>query len=273
MNQKGFIPIIYIIVILLVLGGILGSLFYSKDKTNNTPAPSPQLQISPSPSSSTANEQKIISSIPTPAPTQIPTSTPVIPSSTPTQTSTPAPKVTCAINTDMSSGWAPLNVHFSYSASDQSKVTAQEWDLDGNGTWESEQSNTNWVYNDAKSYEAKLRLKLSNGGYSDICSKTIVVNSPRVDCQINADVTSGPAPLTVKFVYGASFYGFTEDNYVTDVQWDFNGDGTWDTSYDSSSQQPPPYTYSTPGSYTVKMHLKSFQGSESEICTKNITVN
>ena len=84
-------------------------------------------------------------------------------------------------------------------------------------------------------------------------------------------MTSGSAPLAVNFYYGADFRG--TNDYVTDVQWDFNGDGNWDTPYDYSSQNPPAYTFSSPGNYTSKMHLKTHNGAETDICTKNITVN
>lgn len=276
MSQKGFAPIIYIIVILLISSGILGSFLYIKNNMNKvyysspspalfSPTPLPQISSSPSPNNISTNKP-IKTTLPNPTPSPTPK---VSPSSVPT--STPLPKVTCTINTQASSGWSPVWISFSYSASDQSRVTAQEWDLDGNGTWESEASNTDWTYKDVGSYEAKLRLKLSDGSYSDTCSKTITVNPPSVTCNINANVTSGSAPLAVDFNYGASFKG--TDDYVTDVQWDFNGDGTWDTAYDYSSQHPPVYTFSNTGNYTAKMHLKTHNGVETDICTKSITVN
>lgn len=275
MYQKGFIPVIYIIAIVLIAGGILGRSFYinNVNKTNNVPdsspllsSPSPLSQVSTTPSSSNISVYKPIKTT-SPTTTPTPKTSPIL-----TPSPTPFPKITCNISTDLSSGWSPLNIHFSYSASDQSKVTGSQWDLDGDGNWESETSTPNFVYKDIKSYEAKLKLKLSDGSYSETCSKTITVNSPRVTCSINADVTSGQAPLSVSFVYGASFYGVTDD-YVTEVQWDFNGDGTWDTPYDYSSQHPPVYTFVNPGSYTAKMHLKSKKGVETDICTKSITVN
>lgn len=277
MSQKGFAPIIYIIVILLMSGGILGGFFYIKNntgKSNNTPYPSPALFSSTPSPKITSSPSPARTSIDKPTKTISPSPTPKIsPSSVPTSVPTPAPlpKVTCTINTQASSGWSPVWISFSYSSSDQSRVAGQEWDLDGNGTWESAASDTSWIYKDVGSYEAKLRLKLSDGSYSDTCNKTITVNPPQITCNINANVTSGSAPLAVDFIYGAIFKG--TDDYVTDVQWDFNGDGTWDTAYDYSSQHPPVYTFPNPGNYTAKMHLKTHNGVETDICTKSITVN
>ncbi len=99
--------------------------------------------------------------------------------------------------------------------------------------------------------------------------------SPKVVCLIQTTPSSGPAPLSVNFVYGASWYntGYGGNDYVTNVQWDFNGDGNWDTSYDTSSQHPSPYTFSSSGNYTAKMHLQTHAGLESDVCTATITVN
>lgn len=272
MYQKGFVPIIYIIAILVISSGILGGFLYLKNNTgkidNPSPSPAslPENTASPSPSATLSYKPAKTAK---PAATISPTPTNKI-SPTPAPTS-PAPKITCTINTSVSSGYSPVGVYFSYSPSHQSGVTGTEWDLDGDGKWESETSTPNWIYKDVKSYEAKLRLKLSDGSYSETCSKTITVNPPSVTCSINASVVSGPAPLAVDFIYGASFYG--TNDYVTDVQWDFNGDGTWDTPYDYSSQNPPAYTFSNPGNYTAKMHLKTHNGVETDICTKSITVN
>lgn len=267
MNQKGYTPITVIVVVLLV-GGLVGGLLYNKNKGSNNPliippTPTPSSQVTPTPSPTKTSTNKIVTKTPTPTAKTSPTLTP---------TPAPLPKVTCTINTQASSGWSPVWISFSYSSSDQGRVAGQEWDLDGNGTWESENSSTDWTYKDVGNYEAKLRLKLSDGNYSETCSKTITVNPPKVTCSINTNVTSGSAPLAINFSYGASFNG-TGDDYVTDVQWDFNGDGTWDTPYDYSSQNPPVYTFSAPGNYTAKMHLKTKQGTETDICTKNITVN
>lgn len=278
MSQKGFVPLIYIIILILIGGGIIGVGLYIKNsssKVNNTsnPAPvlfdstpSPQITSSPSPSSKPTPKPVVVvspSTIPIISPTPMPVSIP-----------TPAPvaKVTCTINASVSEGWSPASVYFSYTASDQSRVTGSSWDLDGDGTWESETSTPNWTYKDVKSYEAKLKLKLADGSYSDICSKTITVKPPSITCNINADVTSGKAPLAVNFTYGAELHGVSDD-YVTIVQWDFNGDGAWDTPYDYLSQHPPVYTFSNPGNYTAKMHLKTNKGVETDICTKSITVN
>ncbi len=101
---------------------------------------------------------------------------------------------------------------------------------------------------------------------------TSVPGSNVVTCEVHTSSISGSnAPVTVTFYYGASWSVQTND-YVTEVQWDFNGDGQWDTSYDVSQQHPAPHTYNTAGTYDVKMHLRTHNGLESGICTQAILV-
>lgn len=100
---------------------------------------------------------------------------------------------------------------------------------------------------------------------------------PRTVCEVHADKTNGPVPLTVNFYYGATTYDSRgvpgwDDVYVTDVQWDFKNDGTWDTPFDTASQRPS-FTYEQAGNYTVRMHLKMNNGYISNDCTGSITVN
>lgn len=86
---------------------------------------------------------------------------------------------------------------------------------------------------------------------------------PWVVCEVRGEQSSCTAPATVNFIYGARGSGF---DYVTNVQWDFDGDGTWDTPMDLAGQRAS-YTYTKPGNYTVKMHLQTKGGPSSNVCT------
>ncbi|MDI9395110.1 MAG: DUF3344 domain-containing protein, partial [Euryarchaeota archaeon] len=76
-----------------------------------------------------------------------------------------------------------------------------------------------------------------------------------------AKPTSGDAPLTVQFTDAST-------GTVSSYAWDFNNDGTVD-----STEQNPSYTYTTAGTYTVNLTVSNAGGSDSEVKTEHITVN
>ena len=69
----------------------------------------------------------------------------------------------------------------------------------------------------------------------------------------NANVTSGKAPLTVKFTD-------TSAGTPTSWAWDFNNDGITD-----SEEQNPIFTYETSGNYTVNLTVANKKGNDTEI--------
>jgi PKD repeat protein len=73
---------------------------------------------------------------------------------------------------------------------------------------------------------------------------------PQPAAGFGADVTLGPAPLTVLFTDLST-------GVITDWNWDF-GDGS------SSTQQSPGHIYSTPGTYTVGLRVTGPGGLDIE---------
>ena len=77
----------------------------------------------------------------------------------------------------------------------------------------------------------------------------------------NANSTSGTVPLTVKFTDSTTGTGpFT-------YAWDFTNDGIVDSTF-----QSPMYTYSTAGTYTVKLTVTNAGGSDSEVKSNYISL-
>ena len=75
-----------------------------------------------------------------------------------------------------------------------------------------------------------------------------------------ATPTSGDAPLTVSFTD-------TSTGAPTSWSWDFQNDGTTD-----STARNPQFTYTTPGTYSVKLTATNADGSDPEVKTGHITV-
>jgi len=75
-----------------------------------------------------------------------------------------------------------------------------------------------------------------------------------------ANPVSGNAPLNVTFTDQST-------NSPTEWAWDFNNDGTVD-----STQQSPSFNYTAPGTYSVKLTAANENGSDEEVKTNLITV-
>ena len=105
-----------------------------------------------------------------------------------------------------------------------------------------------------------VSLTVSGPGGSDTETKTgyITVYAP-VDAQFSGTPTAGIAPLTVAFTNAST------GNYST-CAWNFGDGGA------SSVCNPPPYTYHTPGMYTVSLTITGPGGSDTETKTGYITV-
>ena len=103
----------------------------------------------------------------------------------------------------------------------------------------------------------------SQPGPSSTCADAVRLISVdgSVRANFTADPLSGTAPLTVNFNDKSS-------GDITEWAWDFNNDGTVD-----STDQNPSYTYSTAGSYTIKLTVTGPGGSHEETKADYINVS
>lgn len=92
--------------------------------------------------------------------------------------------------------------------------------------------------------------------------------SSGASCQIVANPGYGPAPLTVSLAYSANILG---ESYVTGIQWDYNGDGNWDSDM-SLNNGNVTYTYSTVGVFNPRMRLQLSNGQTTDPCSTSIGV-
>ena len=86
------------------------------------------------------------------------------------------------------------------------------------------------------------------------------VPPPAPVANFTSDVVNGTSPLTVHF-------NDTSIGIVTDWAWDFNNDNVVD-----STEKNPTYTYTRPGTYSVKLVASNGGGNSQEIKTDYITV-
>ncbi|AAM07636.1 cell surface protein [Methanosarcina acetivorans C2A] len=159
---------------------------------------------------------------------------------------------------DVTSGSAPLTVQFTDLTTNGPVSWA--WDFESDGIIDSYEQNPSWTYNAAGNYT--VTMTATNLVASDTVTRvnlTSVENLPPM-----ADFSADPVATLI----GCSVQ-FTDlsTNSPTSWQWDFNNDGTID-----STMQNPSYTYTTAGTYTVNLTVSNPAGSGDEVKTDYIVV-
>jgi len=142
------------------------------------------------------------------------------------------PSIVAAFSTDVSSGPAPLTVHFT----DESTGSIISWDWDfGDGSSHSTAQNPTHIYDTAGIWTVTLTVwDISN---SDFTTTDITVN---LDPDFVADVTSGPAPLVAHF---------------TDLSLGFPTGWLWNFGDGSGSDSSPPvsHVFGNIGGYDISL--------------------
>ncbi|MDD1694739.1 MAG: PKD domain-containing protein [Methanoregula sp.] len=161
-----------------------------------------------------------------------------------------------AFTANTTSGLVPLVVQFSDTSSNT--PTSWYWYF-GDGGSSTEQDPV-YEYDEAGSYTVSLTATNDEGSNTTTRAKYINVTAITPPApSFNADVTSGTAPLTVRF---------TDTTTNSPLTWEWNfGDGS------SSTLQNPAHTYTTPGSYSVVLTVTNAGGSRTATTSQYIVVS
>ncbi|WP_155396543.1 PKD domain-containing protein [Methanosarcina barkeri] len=164
--------------------------------------------------------------------------------------------------TNVTTGKAPLDVQFIDAST--GNISSYAWDFDNDGTVDSTEQNPVHIYTAAGNYTVNLTVSNADGSDSEVKTEYIIVSEPLSGSPVanfTANMTSGKAPLTVEFTDIST-------GSPTSWQWDFNNDGTVD-----STEQNPIYTYAAAGTYTVNLTVTGPDGNDSEVKTDYIIVS
>jgi len=147
---------------------------------------------------------------------------------------------------------APLTVYFTdTSTAGSAEITAWHWTFGDGGT--AAISRTSHVYNSSGIYTVTLTVTDSNG-----CSATLArsdyITAHSVAASFDLSPYSGCAPLTV-YVTDTST---ASPGSVAAWHWDY-GDGVGS----STTQNPAPYVYGSPGTFTVTLTVTDSHGCSS----------
>ncbi len=159
------------------------------------------------------------------------------------------------------SGSAPLAVDFTDAST--GFITDYAWDFDNDGTIDSTLQNPSHTYTVNGIYT--VNLTVTGPGGSDVELKTnyitVDIFVPPPVAAFSGTPVSGSAPLTVDFTDAST-------GSITGYEWDFDNDGTID-----STLQSPSHTYAANGIYTVNLTVTGPGGSDVELKTSYITVS
>lgn len=168
---------------------------------------------------------------------------------------------TAKIDTNLTSGLAPLTVQFSGAGSNDpdGKIVDYSWDFDdGTGTGVT----TSHIYRAKGTYNVTLTVKDNKGGTATAYATITVTENQKPVANIVATPIQGVAPLKVDFDGGKSV---DSDGTVTSYKWDFGDNST-------GSGQTVAHTYNTAGTYTAHLTVTDNNNTDSAPAQVTITV-
>lgn len=144
------------------------------------------------------------------------------------------------------------------------KIVKLEWDLDGDGKFEHQNAKVTTVFKKKRKVVAVLRVTSSTGS-TDTDSLIIVVsNAPP---KATAPKTLG-APVNKKATFSGS--GQDPDNKIVKYQWDFDGDGTYDS--ESATSGEATHVYTRAGSFRAVFKITADDGA-TDSCIVAVSVS
>ena len=153
------------------------------------------------------------------------------------------------------SGIAPLTVDFTDQSTGQ--ITSWSWDFGDGGT--STEASPTHVYLLPGSYSVSLEVTGPGGTDDEVRPHYISVGDPPPSAGFVGAPTSGDVPLVVQFADQSS-------GAITAWNWDFGDGGT-------SNAASPAHTYSTAGTYTVRLQVQGPGGVDQLVRPAYITAS
>lgn len=171
----------------------------------------------------------------------------------------PPPEVSASASP--SNGSPPLTVTFKVDATDRTGIDTYEWDFSGDGEFERTTSTgtTEFTYDEAGTFQPRIRVTDELGATTTVEVPSVEVRvasgAPTVD--LAASPTAGEAPLAVDFSVTVDD---PEDGEIAEWRWDFDGDGDFETTGDSSAIT---HEYDAAGTFFPRVQVRTADGRTS----------
>ena len=162
----------------------------------------------------------------------------------------------------------PVSFNGSASSDPDGTVVKYEWDLDGNGSYETNTGSTPTTtssYSTEGTRQVGLRVT-DNGGAVETTTRTLVVQQNAPQASFTATPNPAKANSPVNFNGSASF---DPDGTIVKYEWDLDGNG----SYETNTGTTPTTTSSYPsaGEYQVGLRVTD-NGGATATTTRTVTV-
>jgi PKD repeat protein len=188
--------------------------------------------------------------------------------------SPPAPGVGQTVSFDASASTANDNAAFSRAPKPlpvSDGITKYEWDLDGNGSYETDTdttATTSHVYSQGGAYPVGLRVTDKAGG-TDVVTNQVTVTAPPNQSPTAAFSFSPPAPTTDDEVSFNGTSSSDSDGSIAKYEWDLDGNGSYET--DTGTTATTSHTYAEAGTYPVGLRVTDDDGATDEV-SHDVTV-
>ncbi len=163
-------------------------------------------------------------------------------------------------------------VTFDGSASSDAEglITKYEWDLDGNGSFETNTGTSPTVtqsYATARTLDVRLRVS-DEAGNRTTALRTVTVTNRGPTSSFTATPSTVVKNQTVSFDGSASA---DPDGTIAKYEWDLDGNGSFETNTGATATTSR--SYATAGNVEVKLRVTDNEGVTSSTSTKTVTVN
>jgi PKD repeat protein len=180
-----------------------------------------------------------------------------------------APSASFTISANPAKTATALTFDASASKDTDGSIAKYEWDLDGDGTFETTTTTPKVTHSYAAEGTYNVRLRVTdNGGATDLSVQTLtIINNQPPTASFTITPESAIKNEAIAFNGSASK---DPDGSISKYEWDFDGNGTYESS--SGTSPTTTHTYPTPGNYTVGLRVTD-NGGKTATTTRPVTVS
>ncbi len=178
------------------------------------------------------------------------------------------PQASFTVSPNPAATGAQVNFDASGSTDPDGSIVKYEWDLDGNGNYETDTGSTASASNTyATAGERTVGLRVTDdGGATATTTRTVTVQNGAPQASFTASPNPVPTGTQVNFDASGSS---DSDGSIVKYEWDLDGNGSYET--DTGSTASTSKAYASPGSLTIGLRVTD-DGGASAITTRNLSV-